>query len=1313
MPGTHKQEQQQQQSGSDMILENDFDGGKENDDERNVIKTTKKNASRGGRSSKRGKAVEEEEEVFEEEEEEEEMGIEKEDVFLSEDDVEKKGNNNNGEKSKNKPPKNPPKSLDALKARLEATKSKVSSKNNKERESDTLGFIGGKETTGVPPPPGALLGGNDTTMNFGNATNAMDTMNIIMDTTNNVTTTTTTTNTGEMLVDNNSPATTAALDVPKIEVPEINIEALAAKHFDSALEEEISHSLNWKSIAPSHDFKNLVKERNNAISDFKKILPEVMRKKDRLVEDTVRATRGFQETVSTLQEHTARAAAQVQSARNEAKLAEQKLKSAKAEFVAREAKMLSNFSQNEEHKQQENETLRNELVEQSVQLQQKQKLLDQAEKKLKSFEKNSEKDSEQVLKLRDENIELEKQLAALKAENKEKEKAFASQSKTLEGQLKKQEADFEAKLASTEAAKVTSDQLAREMTAEKEASMVKLEVAEKEIAKLSESSGATNAALTEQNAKLEESLEKAEKELKKKEKELDHSSKHADKKLEGLNAEIAELQTLREQAVELEASLKTNCAELEKEKAVLEKKITSLEKDGDKKLSKIEKLEESIERVTGELKDTKSEFKTAESARKELSEQLVALQSKLNLESKSTELELANAHKEVKRYEDDLADAKAQAKSLIEQQGEMMGELKCARAELARLETERRDFEKNGSQTLQEAQEKCRADLKAQEKEFQKELKQERKQYDEKMEAERVKASESIEASRVENEKRINVEIKNTEKLSAQIEKLEKKLSKLEEAKKARDTVVAVVEDAATISRHAQELNTLETQLRMMPGGMTSGREAEIRSITAIAGDLDVEQANRENKENQLKVLRRKKERTDNELAQLDRNWRDAKDALADAERNQLKTISLREEKKKLERDQDQATRDIETLERELPPLEDEKKKLEREREERVKIEKDNEDAVDDKTRTLQKSIDFFDSLNDPIQKYIESNARQTLREIQKSFESADVKIDATLKKLATKQKEYKSKEKSVNKQSEIQRTLEDNIALQRGKKEEKELEMRIKELQETASKFGNVKDLGEELKRREKVYNQLEVTKAEAAGQVKTHREMARSSEKELNSAEYKNIDSRLSKETIRFQTLEMVNSDLNRYYTALDKALMAFHSSKMGDINKVVKELWQRTYRGQDIDYIQIRSDAEKQEGKSGGKSSYNYRVVMICNGAELDMRGRCSAGQKVLACLIIRLALAETFCLNCGILALDEPTTNLDTPNAESLARSLIDIMHSRREQENFQLIVITHDVEFAHMLGQRQQADYYWRVTKDENQHSCVEREDIYE
>ena len=537
----------------------------------------------------------------------------------------------------------------------------------------------------------------------------------------------------------------------------------------------------------------------------------------------------------------------------------------------------------------------------------------------------------------------------------------------------------------------------------------------------------------------------------------------------------------------------------------------------------------------------------------------------------------------------------------------------------------------------------------------------------------------------------------------------------LTDKKKLRDTVLAVVDDAATISRHAQELNSLETQLRMMPGSSTKEGEG-IRSISDIASDLDVEQANRESRESQLKVLRKKKERTETELAQLERNSRDAKDSHAEAEKNALQRLTLKEEQTKLENEIDETTKEIEVLERAISPLQEEKNKLEREREERVKIEKENEDAIDDKTRTLQKSIDFFDSLNNPIQSYIESSAQQDLLEIQTSLESADAKIESIQKKLAAKLKEFKSKEKNLNKQSELDRTLQDNIAFQRGKKEEKQIEMQLHSLKERASTMHSgmdVKGLVEELTKRQRIVNQHEVTKADASGQVKTHRELVRQCERELKGDDYKNIDSNLSKLVVKAQTLDMVNKDLDRYYSALDKALMAFHSAKMNDINKVIKELWQRTYRGQDIDYIQIRSDAEKIDGKTGGKSSYNYRVVMICNSAELEMRGRCSAGQKVLSCLIIRLALAETFCLNCGILALDEPTTNLDQPNAESLARSLIDIMQSRKDQENFQLIVITHDVEFAHMLGQKQSADYYWRVTKDENQHSCVEREDIYE
>ncbi len=208
----------------------------------------------------------------------------------------------------------------------------------------------------------------------------------------------------------------------------------------------------------------------------------------------------------------------------------------------------------------------------------------------------------------------------------------------------------------------------------------------------------------------------------------------------------------------------------------------------------------------------------------------------------------------------------------------------------------------------------------------------------------------------------------------------------------------------------------------------------------------------------------------------------------------------------------------------------------------------------------------------------------------------------------------------------------------------------------------------------------------------------------------DYKNADLDYRKSRIQVSTTQAAIDDIARYQRALEKAVMQYHSLKMEEVNRVAGELWQATYQGTDIDTILIRSDPESSTA-SVTRRSYNYRVCMVKQDAEMDMRGRCSAGQKVLASIIIRLALAESFGVNCGLVALDEPTTNLDVDNIRSLAASLHGIIKARQAQANFQLIVITHDEEFLRHMQCSDFCDTFYRVKRDNQQNSVITKESI--
>ncbi|KAH9049850.1 hypothetical protein EDB84DRAFT_1555814 [Lactarius hengduanensis] len=232
---------------------------------------------------------------------------------------------------------------------------------------------------------------------------------------------------------------------------------------------------------------------------------------------------------------------------------------------------------------------------------------------------------------------------------------------------------------------------------------------------------------------------------------------------------------------------------------------------------------------------------------------------------------------------------------------------------------------------------------------------------------------------------------------------------------------------------------------------------------------------------------------------------------------------------------------------------------------------------------------------------------------------------------------------------------------------------------------------------------NEMQQKSAHIGGELTSLRAQLQTLEKDLG--DYKDTGKKYTDQLIRVKMSDMANNDLEKYGKALDNAIMKYHSLKMEEVNDTMRHLWNKTYQGTDIDGIRIRYDSEG----GASKRSYNYRVVMMKDQVEMDMRGRCSAGQKMLASIIIRLALSDSFGQNCGILALDEPTNALDVENIDALAASLVDIVNERKNHANFQLIIITHDENFLRKLGQSDVMEYYWRVSRDSRQKSTIERQ----
>uniref|UniRef100_A0A915KT73 DNA repair protein RAD50 n=1 Tax=Romanomermis culicivorax TaxID=13658 RepID=A0A915KT73_ROMCU len=554
-------------------------------------------------------------------------------------------------------------------------------------------------------------------------------------------------------------------------------------------------------------------------------------------------------------------------------------------------------------------------------------------------------------------------------------------------------------------------------------------------------------------------------------------------------------------------------------------------------------------------------------------------------------------------------------------------------------------------------------------------------------------------------------------KLKIQENELESKLSKF---KNDQILYERILPDFINIGHLEEDCSNLRDQIDQLKKEIPADN-FDWSDFGGKVLNMDELRREQENLQRSLKSINLKLENVQKDAADarerlhvLRNRLNDAQSRRVDVERRRQTETSLRSDVRRSNDERRQYVDDLENCRRETSPV---RRRLDMALKNRSTMIADrdafgrrNAERLDD-LQTVRRRLDDFERLE---REFRNCDYEKSITRLEEELENLDSSLKEKKRELKENDEKISSIQESLEMQETYRRNLSDNL----------ELKTKLELIETSTTKIRNLTDQIEKLTAsgggldastlRQK-YTNLTKNYSEILGRLNEQKSTAKKYESQLSTEKYRSAGEKFKDKFLDLIVTRTAVLDLKKFEKAFESCLMAYHREKMDEINFSIRKLWEKIYKGDDIDYIQIRAESSSETASSSDnrRRAYNYRVVMTVNGVELDMRGRCSAGQKVLASIVIRVALAEVFCLDCGILALDEPTTNLDAANMRSLADALANLIDERSVQKNFQLILITHDEEFVSILARQHAIEKVCRVYKDVNGFSHLQSQDVAE
>lgn len=163
---------------------------------------------------------------------------------------------------------------------------------------------------------------------------------------------------------------------------------------------------------------------------------------------------------------------------------------------------------------------------------------------------------------------------------------------------------------------------------------------------------------------------------------------------------------------------------------------------------------------------------------------------------------------------------------------------------------------------------------------------------------------------------------------------------------------------------------------------------------------------------------------------------------------------------------------------------------------------------------------------------------------------------------------------KEFNERHTQQQDLSNNLELKNVQNDIEIIENELKMLEQQAQPE-EIDRINTEKESANKEYNSLKTKRDVTSGQITQLNVTIESLQSDLNRPAYR--DSQYNYHVAEYELVvqEKAVKELDLAYSKIEKVMSEFHKNKMKKINYLIREYWENIYKGNDIEYIQIKTD------------------------------------------------------------------------------------------------------------------------------------------